>query len=100
MTMLSRGVSVRADRDGAMNGCREGTLLLRGPSLTFTCPAPHEDHSVTLTVDQVRGVDKNGIELVSKKKYHFHVEDMSEDQVVRLFGNWIREAKAPSGGGG
>ena len=100
MTMLSRGVSVQADRDGAMNGCHGGTLLLRGPSMSFTCPAPHENRGVTLTVDQVKGVDKNGIELISKEKYHFHVKDMNEEQVTRLFGNWIREAKASSSGVG
>jgi hypothetical protein len=99
MTILSRGVSLRADRDGAKNGCHGGELRLQGPSLSFTCPAPHEDKGVTLTVDQVKGVDKNGIELVSKKKYHFHLEDMSEDQVVRLFSNWIQAARTSPGMG-
>jgi hypothetical protein len=96
MTMLSLGISMRADRDGKVNGCRGGRLVLNGPKLNFTCPPPNESKSVISTADQVKTVDKNGIELRSGEKYHFHVNDLSEEQIEKLFSDWLEQGKATS----
>jgi hypothetical protein len=96
---LRREISMRADRDGMVNGCHGGNLVLNGPNLSFTCPPPNESNSVTLTAAQVKRIDRNGIEVLSGEKYRFRVDDMSGEDLENLFKNWVSQADATRAAG-
>jgi len=87
-----------ASRDGMSNGCSKGSLVFAAASMTFTC-ASDPAKNVTVRVNDVAGIDKNGIVTRSNQKFHFRISGMPKEQVAPAFSEWLRNANpsaAPS----
>jgi hypothetical protein len=87
-TLTTLGLPMRADRDGGVNGCHHGELLLKGNSLNFTCPSS-DSKNVTVSTDQIRCVQPKGVKLVSNQEFHFDLEGMNPDETTSVFLNWL-----------
>jgi hypothetical protein len=87
-----------ANRDGINNGCKGGQLIVDPSTITFTCPSD-PSKNVDVSSGQVIEVDKNGIVVYPKLKYHFDIDGMNKQEVHDLFAQWLesaRKASAPS----
>ena len=81
-----------ASREGSVNGCSGGELVLSGSGLQFTCPSD-STKSVTLGLAEIERVDKSGVEANGHKKYHFNLQDADAAQGEELFREWLAEAR-------
>ncbi|MCU1328113.1 MAG: hypothetical protein JWN34_3483 [Bryobacterales bacterium] len=86
------GQRFRAQHKKGFGGCW-GELLLGTDRLVFTC---NDDpgKNVTLPVNQITGVDDDGV-AAGSDKYHFGIQSLSGKRVVHeLFGEWIARVRA------
>lgn len=89
---LPFGRTLSASRNGANNGCKHGDLVLEVSTVTFTCPSD-PSKSVTVSADQVKEVDNNGIIAFPKEKYHFDIDGLQKPDVHDLFVQWLENAR-------
>lgn len=70
-------------------GC-EGKLALSNNGLHFSCPG---EPDINVPLAQIDRVDKDGIRLLSGKKYHFKIADDHTAVVESIFDNWLEKAR-------
>lgn len=88
-----------ATRDGFSNGCDGGILAFSATSMSFTCPSD-PGKNVSVNARDVLGVDKNGIVVASKQKFHFHIAGVQKDDTASIFSQWLKSAKMTPGASG
>jgi hypothetical protein len=86
------GVRMSANRDGMSNGCKQGVLIFEVSRITFTCPTDGSK-SLAASASEVKNIDGNGIQLLSKQKYHFDIQGNSKDKTRDLFAQWLENAR-------
>lgn len=80
-------------------GCA-GELVLSNEGLHFSCPGQPD---INVPLAEIDRLDKDGIRLVSGKKYHFKISDDDKAQIETIFGDWLdkaRQNRAAYGHGG
>jgi hypothetical protein len=93
LTLFSTaGIRMKANREGSFNGCQGGELVLNASSFSFTCPSDTHK-SVQVQGGEVKGLHKNGVELISGPKYHFDVLNLDTTQTEILFCNWLSQQR-------
>lgn len=70
----------------------KGTLQLTATHLSYTSNV----HSVSLTHDQIRAIDGNGVVQTDGKKWRFEIDGMTNAQVHDLLAHWYANAAAPA----
>lgn len=70
-------------------GC-EGKLALSNEGLHFSCPG---ESDINVPLAEIDRVDKDGIKLISGKKYHFKISDNRGAAVESIFGDWLEKAR-------
>jgi len=65
-----------------------GQLTLNSSELVFNCPGNPND-AIQVAINQIAGVDDNGIRLTSGKKYHFTISGMDKNGERALFADWL-----------
>jgi hypothetical protein len=76
-----------ATHESSGGGC-PGTLVLTPGNMRFYCRGKQTDELIVWK-NAVKGTDRNGIELLSGKKYHFKILGYSKEDVSTLFRNWM-----------
>jgi hypothetical protein len=74
------------------NGCKHGVLVFEVTTVSFTCPSDWSK-SLAASASDVKNIDGNGIQLLSKQKYHFDIQGMPKDKTRDLFAQWLENAK-------
>jgi hypothetical protein len=69
-----------------------GQLTLNSSELAFSCPG-NPGEGVQVAINQIDGVDDNGVRLISGKKYHFTIAGMSKNSERALFADWLSRVR-------
>ena len=70
-------------------GCA-GELVLSNEGLHFNCPGQPD---INVPLAEIDRLDKDGVRLVSGKKYHFKIPDDRQAEVEAIFGYWLDKAR-------
>ena len=81
-----------ASRDGMNNGCDQGTLSFAATFVSFICSSDSSKSVSPINASDVVGIDKNGIIVRPKQKYHFHIAGMRKDDTAPIFAEWLRNS--------
>jgi hypothetical protein len=71
--------------------CR-GVLTLGDTSLEFNLYSDRNlSQSFMFYKREIRSINKNGVKLLTGKKYHFDVPGMTKQQITQLFAEWYEQ---------
>ena len=70
---------------------KQGVLTFWQDAFRFDCTGDRNpEQTVVVRREEVQSIHKNGVQLLSGKKYHFTVRGMTKEQVAKLFEQWYR----------
>ena len=93
----AEGKRFAAERRGARNGCKSGSLWLQPTGLAYEC-TNDGSKSVAVSLEQLKGLDDDGIEALPHEKYHFRIDGQSKDDTRALFADWKLRTSSSYGG--
>lgn len=85
-------VTYPARHDRHFGGECNGQLTLNSAALVFNCPAD-PGSGFQVPVNQIDGVDENGVRLFTGKKYHFTINGMNKGAERALFADWLSRVR-------
>ena len=95
--MQAPPLMMRAEREGAVHGCKSGgDLLLDELGVHFKC-ASDAGRNVEVSLADIRDVDKSGVIGPKGQKFHFDIQNTDAATGEKIFRDWLQHARLTAG---